>query len=67
MKQKAIELLNSAHLRQTQPRVAILNALLASGAPVTQEQIAEQIGTSAPNKNNHLSNADEPGRKGPCA
>ncbi|MBL7215682.1 MAG: transcriptional repressor [Phycisphaerae bacterium] len=50
MKQKAIELLNSVNLRQTQPRVAILTVLLKAPAPVTQEQIAEQIGDSAPNK-----------------
>ena len=50
MKQKAIELLTSANLRQTQPRVAILEVLLKTDAPVTQEQIAEQIGNAAPNK-----------------
>ena len=50
MKQKAVELLNSVNLRQTQPRVAILKILLKSDAPITQEQIAEQIGDAAPNK-----------------
>ncbi len=50
MKPTAVNLLNSANLRQTQPRVAILNVLLAAGAPVTQEQIAEQIGAVTPNK-----------------
>ena len=44
MKQKAVELLSSVNLRQTQPRVAILEILLKADAPVTQEQIAEQIG-----------------------
>jgi len=50
MKQKAVELLNSVKLRQTQPRVAILEILLKANAPVTQEQIARQIGETAPNK-----------------
>lgn len=50
MKQKVTELLNSAGLRQTQPRVAILEVLLKAGSPITQEQIAEQLGASAPNK-----------------
>ena len=50
MKQKAVELLNSVNLRQTQPRVAILDILLKADTPVTQEQIAEQIGDFAPNK-----------------
>jgi Fur family ferric uptake transcriptional regulator len=50
MKQKAIELLRSSKLRQTAPRIAILTAMLRANVPVTQEQIAEQIGHSAPNK-----------------
>ena len=50
MIQKAAALLNSVNLRQTQPRIEILSALLKASAPVTQEQIAEQIGISAPNK-----------------
>ena len=50
MKQKAVELLNSVNLRQTRPRVAILEILLKTDAPVTQEQIAEHIGDTAPNK-----------------
>lgn len=50
MNQKAAALLNSVNLRQTQPRVAILTVLLTADAPLSQEQIAEQIGTAAPNK-----------------
>ncbi len=50
MKQTPVDLLHSAGLRQTQPRVAILNVLLTAAAPLSQEQIAEQIGPSSPNK-----------------
>ena len=50
MKNKAIKLLESAHLRQTAPRLAILQALLAAEAPLTREQIARRIGADAPNK-----------------
>lgn len=50
MKDKAVELLNSVKLRQTAPRIEILKALLAAHAPITQEQIADQIGSAAPNK-----------------
>lgn len=50
MKGKAIHILKTARLRQTTPRIAILSALLEAHHPVTQEQIAEQIGTDAPNK-----------------
>lgn len=50
MNPKAAALLNSVNLRQTQPRVAILTVLLTADAPLSQEQIAEQIGTAAPNK-----------------
>lgn len=50
MNRKAAALLNSVNLRQTQPRVAILTVLLTADAPLSQEQIAEQIGTAAPNK-----------------
>lgn len=50
MKNKAIELLESVNLRQTSPRLAILKVLLNVKAPLTREQIAEQIGINAPNK-----------------
>jgi Fe2+ or Zn2+ uptake regulation protein len=50
MKNKAVQLLESAHLRQTAPRLAILEVLLVAEAPLTREQIAEQIGPNAPNK-----------------
>ena len=50
MNHKAIELLHSAKLRQTEPRLAILQTLLKADTPLTQEQIADQIGLDAPNK-----------------
>ena len=50
MNHKAIELLRSVHLRQTGPRLAILNVLLSAKAPLAREQITEQIGADAPNK-----------------
>jgi Fur family ferric uptake transcriptional regulator len=50
MENKALELLKSVSLRRTQPRLAILKTLLKADAPMTQEQIAEAIGHSAPNK-----------------
>lgn len=48
--QKAINLLKSANLRRTSPRLAILHALLEAQSPLTQDQIAEQLGSDAPNK-----------------
>lgn len=50
MRNKAINVLQAAKLRQTEPRIAIISTMLASEHPLTQEQIAEQIGTEAPNK-----------------
>ncbi|MHC5083728.1 MAG: Fur family transcriptional regulator [Planctomycetota bacterium] len=50
MNQKAIDLLDAANLRQTAPRLAILNALLDADHPLTQEQIADDCGSDAPNK-----------------
>ncbi|HOK95354.1 MAG TPA: transcriptional repressor [Anaerohalosphaeraceae bacterium] len=50
MKQKAIDLLRSSNLRRTEPRIAILVAMLKADAPLTQEQIAEHIGGQPPNK-----------------
>jgi len=50
MAETATELLRSARLRLTEPRTAILEALLDARAPLTQEQIADCIGTTAPNK-----------------
>lgn len=50
MNKRAIDLLQSAHLRQTGPRLAILNVLLSAKVPLTREQITQQIGTDAPNK-----------------
>ena len=50
MKDKASELLHHADLRQTGPRIEIVRVLLKATAPLSQEQIAEQIGPKAPNK-----------------
>ena len=50
MTPKAMELLRSVQLRQTEPRLAILKVLLSAKAPLTREQIAQQIGDDAPNK-----------------
>ena len=50
MNHKAIELLRSVNLRQTEPRLAILQVLLKTDTPLAQEQIADQIGPDAPNK-----------------
>ena len=50
MKNKAVELLESACLRQTGPRLAIFEVLLTANAPLNREQIADKIGADAPNK-----------------
>ena len=50
MKHKAAKLLRSVHLRQTEPRLVILQVLLKTDTPLAQEQIAEEIGPDAPNK-----------------
>jgi Fur family transcriptional regulator, ferric uptake regulator len=50
MNNKAIELLRSVHLRQTEPRLAILRVLLKANTPLTQEQIADETSPDAPNK-----------------
>ena len=50
MNHRATELLGAVHLRQTEPRLAILRTLLKTDTLLTQEQIAEQIGPDAPNK-----------------
>lgn len=47
---KARELLSSAQLRRTGPRVAILGMLLGTDKPLTQDQIAVKLGSNAPDK-----------------
>jgi Fur family ferric uptake transcriptional regulator len=47
---KVEELLESCGLRKTHPRQEILSILLQTDQPLTQEQIAERIGPSAPDK-----------------
>jgi len=48
--QKAEDLLTSCQLRKTHPRLEILRALLQTNCPLTQEQIAERIGSRSPDK-----------------
>ncbi len=50
MQKKAIDFLESASIRRTQFRVAILDVLLKTPVPLTQNQIAKAIDESAPNK-----------------
>lgn len=47
---KAQTLLNSACLRLTRPRAAVLGVLLEAGKPVTHEQITAKLAATAPNK-----------------
>jgi Fur family transcriptional regulator, ferric uptake regulator len=47
---KAGELLDSVNLRQTRPRTAILAVLLRANSPISQDQIATNLGSIAPNK-----------------
>jgi Fur family transcriptional regulator, ferric uptake regulator len=46
----AVAILLSAHLRRTAPRLAVLESLLASDGPLTQEQITARIGPRGPNR-----------------
>lgn len=48
--QKISTLLEAADLRRTKSRVSVLTVLLAARRPMTQDQIAESLGRSAPNK-----------------
>ncbi len=50
VKRKIENLLNSANLRRTSPRVAILTALLRSRKPITADQITADLAAGAPNK-----------------
>jgi Fur family ferric uptake transcriptional regulator len=50
MNNEAAKMLESADLRQTSPRLAILQVLLDADRPLTQDEIAENIGTDTPNK-----------------
>jgi len=50
IKQEARELLSSANLRRTGPRVAILSVLLGVGKPQTANQIAARLTPPAVNK-----------------
>ncbi|MHC4659006.1 MAG: Fur family transcriptional regulator [Planctomycetota bacterium] len=50
IEQKAKELLGSANLRRTGPRMAILAVLLGSRRPQTADQIAAKLSRPAPNK-----------------
>lgn len=48
--QHAAALLRQKRLRVTAPRVAVIAAILQSDRPLTQQQIAAQLGDKAPNK-----------------
>jgi len=50
IKQEAKELLNSANLRRTGPRAAILAVLLGARKPQTADHIAANLAPAAPNK-----------------
>jgi len=50
IRQEAQRLLDSAGLRRTGPRLAVLGALLEEGKPVTHEQITAKLAETAPNK-----------------
>ena len=49
-KKKTADLLKKANLRQTLPRLAVLSALIEADVPITQQQIAESLSDSAPDK-----------------
>jgi Fur family transcriptional regulator, ferric uptake regulator len=46
----ALHILQSAHLRRTAPRIAVLDILLTAGVPLSCDQIAERIGPDSPNR-----------------
>ena len=48
--QRVEQLLKSAKVRLTKPRIAVMGVLLASDKPVTQQAIAEKAGAEAPDK-----------------
>ncbi|NLW83390.1 MAG: hypothetical protein GXY41_03145 [Phycisphaerae bacterium] len=50
VKQHAVALLRQKRLRVTAPRVAVIAAILQSDSPLTQQQIAAQLGDQSPNK-----------------
>lgn len=50
MNSRAAFLLQSRKLRQTRPRLQILSVLLKATEPITQDQIAEHLGSETPNK-----------------
>lgn len=50
LKRKAKKLLSSVKLRRTNPRVAVLEVLLAVDKPLTQDQILTRLGRDAPDK-----------------
>ena len=49
-KNKTAELLKKANLRKTNQRLAVLGALIETDVPITQQQIAESLADSAPDK-----------------
>jgi Fur family ferric uptake transcriptional regulator len=49
-KEKALELLGSAGLRRTEPRLAVLGALLGARKPQTADQISAKLSPPAANR-----------------
>lgn len=49
-KKKTLEILKNANLRQTHPRLAILEVLMEADGPITQQQITDSLSESAPDK-----------------
>ena len=60
IKQEARELLGSARLRRTNPRVVILGALLGADKPLAQEQIAARLGGERPDRPTGTGEPDQP-------
>ena len=48
--QKIEQLLKSANLRRTKPRIAALSVLLSADKPINQQEIADKAGVVAPDK-----------------
>jgi len=48
--QRIEQLLESANLRLTKPRIVVISVLLGSDKPVTQQEIADKAGAEAPDK-----------------
>ena len=58
-KKKTAELLKKANLRQTHPRLAVLGVLIDADAPITHQQIAENLFISPATVRKHIENIYE--------